>query len=178
MKKKKYENALRAITPFDVSNYLSVVFDNAKNSSDISNERITPVNRLRDRIDVWDQMQVDRYIRDVIMNGYKFPFKDLKRSYVLNNNRSASKNPSFVDKEIAELLKLKSISQVTEQPSVVNPLTVAYGKSGKARLVLDCRHINPHLMKFKHKYEDTLVARDLYKILNFFLHMICSRHIT
>ena len=158
-----YENALRAITPFEASNCLSVVFDNAKNSAGISNERITPVNRLRDRIDVWDQMQVDRYIRDIIMNGYKLPFKDLPPSYALNNNRSARDNPSFVDKEIAELLKLKCISQVVEKPSVVNPLTVAYGKSGKARLVLDCRHINPHLMKFKHKYEDTSVARNLFK---------------
>ena len=158
-----YENALRAITPFEASNCLSVVFDNAKNSAGISSERITPVNRLRDRIDVLDQMQVDRYIRDIIMNGYKLPFKDLPPSYALNNNRSARDNPSFVDKEIAELLKLKCISKVAEKPSVVNPLTVAYGKSGKARLVLDCRHINPHLMKFKHKYEDTSVARNLFK---------------
>ena len=108
-------------------------------------------------------MQVDRYIRDVIMNGYKLPFKDLPPSYALNNHRSARDNPSFVDKEIAELLKLKCISQVTEKPSVVNLLTVAYAKSGKARLILDCRHINPHLMKFKHKHEDTSVARDLFK---------------
>ena len=85
-----------------------LVFDNAKNSSGISNERITPEDRLRDHIDVWDQMQVDRYIRHVIMNGYKLPFKDLPPSYVLNNNRSARDNPSFVDKEIAELLKLSA----------------------------------------------------------------------
>ena len=108
-------------------------------------------------------MQVDIYIRDVIVNGYKLPFKELPSSVFLNNNRSARENPEFVDSEIQSLLKLKCISEVSQTPYVVNPLTVAYGKSGKPRLVLDCRHINPHLMKFKHKYEDTKVARELFK---------------
>jgi hypothetical protein len=48
-------------------------------------------------------------------------------------------------------------------PAVVNPLTVAFGKSGKPRLVLDCRHINPHLVKFKFKYEDVSVASNIIK---------------
>ena len=48
------------------------------------------------------------------------------------------------------------------QPCVVNPLTVAYNKSGKPRLVLDCRHINVCLFKFRYRYEDDQVARDLF----------------
>ena len=44
----------------------------------------------------------------------------------------------------------------------MNPLTVAYGRSGKARMVLDCRHINLYLFKFKHKYEDASTARDMF----------------
>ena len=60
-------------------------------------------------------------------------------------------------------LRLGCASEVSERPYVVNPLTVAYRKSGHLRLVLDCRHINPHLMKFKHKYEETPVARELFK---------------
>jgi hypothetical protein len=36
------------------------------------------------------------------------------------------------------------ISRVELKPHVVNPLTVA-GNKTKLRLVLDCRHINPHL---------------------------------
>ena len=118
---------------------------------------------MKDRIYVWDQLQVDRHIRDVIVNGYKSPFKELPSSCLLNNNKSARDNHEFVDSEILSLLKLGCVSEVSERPYVNNPLTVAYGKSGKPRLVLDCRHINPHLMKFKHKYEDTSVARQLFK---------------
>ena len=45
---------------------------------------------------------------------------------------------------------------------MVNPLTVATNKSGKKRLVLDCRHLNDCLAKFKFKYEDATVARQLF----------------
>ena len=40
-------------------------------------------------------------------------------------------------------------------------MTVAYNKNGKPRLVLDCRHINEKLHKFKFKYEDMQVARKM-----------------
>ena len=44
---------------------------------------------------------------------------------------------------------------------LVNPLTVA-GNKAKLRLVLDCRHINPHLYQFKYKYEYATVARQMF----------------
>ena len=44
-----------------------------------------------------------------------------------------------------------------EKPTDINPLTVAYIKNGKPRLVLDCQHINEKLNKFKFKYEDMQV---------------------
>ena len=47
-------------------------------------------------------------------------------------------------------------------PRVVNPLTVAQNKSGKLRLVLDCRHINKHLFQFKFKYENSEIAKVLF----------------
>lgn len=133
------------------------------NRSGKTNDIISPVGRLRDRIHVWDQLQVDRYIRDVVINGYKLPFKDLPSNCILRNNKSARDNPDFVNSEIEKLLTLGCISEVSEQPCVVNPLTVAYGKSGKARMVLDCRHINPHLIRFRHKYEDLSVAKELFR---------------
>ena len=45
---------------------------------------------------------------------------------------------------------------------MVNPLTVAKNKD-KCRLVLDCRHINPHLHKFKFKYEDAVEASHMFE---------------
>ena len=44
---------------------------------------------------------------------------------------------------------------------MVNPLTVAFSKKGKPRLVLDCRHVNEHLHLFKVKFEDIQIAQML-----------------
>ena len=49
----------------------------------------------------------------------------------------------------------------------VNPLTVALNKSNKPRLVLDCRHINPHLHKYRFKYEDGKVVREVFDVGDF-----------
>ena len=40
--------------------------DQIKNSTGISVDSILPVGRLKDRVHVWDQLQVDRYMRDVL----------------------------------------------------------------------------------------------------------------
>jgi hypothetical protein len=47
---------------------------------------------------------------------------------------------------------------VDAPPLVVNPLSVATNDRGKKRLVLDLRHINPHLHKPKFKCEDVDTA--------------------
>lgn len=71
----------------------------------------------------------------------------------LKNSRSALMNKRFVDQEIEKLLYKGCIQEVKDKPKVVNPLKVANGKA-KQRLVLDARHVNPHLFKYKHKYEN------------------------
>lgn len=55
-------------------------------------------------------------------------------------------NQRFVAQEIEKLLNKGCIEEVKDKPRVVNPLTVADGKA-KQRLVLDARHVNPHLFK-------------------------------
>jgi hypothetical protein len=81
----------------------------------------------------------------------------------LKNNKSALDNDGFVSAEIKKLLTKSCISEVKHTPSVVNPLTVAFNRAKKPRLVLDCRHINLDLFKFKYCYEDQSVARHLFK---------------
>ena len=49
----------------------------------------------------------------------------------------------------------------------VNPLTVAFNKSDKPLLVLDYRHINSHLHKYRFKYEDDKVAREMFDVVYF-----------
>ena len=80
----------------------------------------------------------------------------------LKNNKSARNNKQFVYEEVQKLLSNGCIQEVESRPPVVNPLTVATNKSGKKRLVLDCQHLNDCLAKFKFKYEDATVARQLF----------------
>ena len=116
---------------------------------------------MRNHIDKWKSIEANQYILNVINQGYRLPFKTLPVNISLDNNRSAKDNKSFVSDEIDKLLMKGCISRVELKPHVVNPLTVA-GNKTKLRLVLDCRHINPHLYQFKYKYEDATVARQMF----------------
>lgn len=63
------------ITLFEAPKSLSIVIDyKVKNNAGVSKNCISPVNRLKDRIHVWDRLQVDRYIGDVIINLVILPF--------------------------------------------------------------------------------------------------------
>ena len=68
------------------------------------------------------------------------------------NNRSAFQHPDFVTQAISELLANGCIVEHSVPPFCVNPLSVAEGK--KLRLVIDLRHVNSFLVRFKFKYED------------------------
>ena len=80
----------------------------------------------------------------------------------MRNNQSARVRPDFVSAEIVTLLNKGLISKVSHVPTVVNPLTVASNSSGKLRMVLDCRHLNFCLHKFKVTYDDVNVARQIF----------------
>jgi hypothetical protein len=120
------------------------------------------VGNLLGNIEKWKDIGANEYIIDVIENGYKIPFLHIPDSIALDNNKSSRDNTKFVTEEIEKLINKGCVSPVTEKPYVVNPLTVAHDKGSKWRLVLDARHINPHLLKFKHKYEDAVTARQLF----------------
>jgi len=124
---------------------------------------ITPVGRLKVNINEWKLITSNEHVLDVIQHGYKIPFKTEPNEIFIKNNRSSLDNQDFVKSEIVGLLKKGCISEVHRKPKVVNPLTVTYNKSSKPRMVLDCRHINPHLFKFRFKYEDSAVARELFR---------------
>ena len=123
----------------------------------------SPVGQLKACVGKWVNTGANAHIVDVIRSGYKIPFKTIPADVCLKNNMSSLENPNFAKVEIQELLRKGCISERETPPRVVNPLTVVYNKSGKPRLVLDCRHINPHLFKFKYRYEDSEVARDIFE---------------
>ena len=127
----------------------------------------SPVGRLRSHYTEWEKIGSGKTILDVVKVGYKIPFKTDPISIELNNNRSAREESEFVAGEIQKLVERGCVSRISEKPKVVNPLTVARNRNGKPRLVLDCRHINPHLHKFKFRYEDACTAKEMLKIGDF-----------
>ena len=82
----------------------------------------------------------------------------LPKAEILKNNKSARDNSSFVTEEIAKLLDTGVLIEVKTVPTVINALTVAINHSGKKRLVLDLRSINPILHVPKYKFEDIRIA--------------------
>ena len=120
----------------------------------------SPMGRLKRRYGEWEKMTSRPFILGVIKDGYKLPFKVIPQPVELKNNKSARDKTQFVYEEVQKLLSNGCIQEVESRPAVVNPLTVATNKSGKKRL--DCRHLNDCLAKFKFKYEDATVARQLF----------------
>ena len=121
------------------------------------------MGRLKLAFPKWQTIGTNNVCLDLISDGYKVPFLSLPPISVNGNNRSARENNDFVASEITKLLNKECISKVDAIPHVVNPLTVAYGKTGKPRLVLDCRVINQCLFKYKFCMEDMSCARNMFK---------------
>ncbi|KAK3087671.1 hypothetical protein FSP39_008985 [Pinctada imbricata] len=123
---------------------------------------LSPFGRLSQHIDHWKEGGASEFILNVVREGYRLPFKEKPTHEVLKNNKSALDNPNIVSEEIDKLLVKKCIQEIDHVPKVVNPLTVAFNKAGKPRLVLDCRHVNKFLHDFKFRLEDVSTAREMF----------------
>lgn len=99
-----------------------------------------------------NDLKASKFIIDVIEFGYKIPFISVPPQFFAKNNRSSLNHPEFVESAISDLLIKRCIVETEVQPYCCNPLTVSEGK--KLRLVLDLRHPNQYVQKFKFKYED------------------------
>ena len=127
----------------------------------ILSSKVSPVGRLRDNIQSWENIGSNKSVLEIIKDGYKIPFLNSPKSMESSNNKSARDNHKFVVKEIQNLLQKGCITELSEKPDIINPLTVAFGKSGKPRLVLDAKNINPYIYKTKFCMEDVSVARNI-----------------
>ena len=67
----------------------------------------------------------------------------------------------LVTKALEDPIAANCISIVHSQPWVVNPLTVSIWAEGKKYLVLDLRHVSPHLFKYKSQCKDISTAPQL-----------------
>lgn len=114
--------------------------------------------RLKTHFTFWKNIGCYDFILDTIFNGYRIPFYTTPPPVYLHNNRSALNHNDFVVEAINDLLIRGLVVECTEQPIVVNPLTVSIQNNGKKRLILDLRHVNYHLWKCSVKFEDIRTA--------------------
>ena len=117
--------------------------------------------RLKSHFSAWEEIGSPSSVLSVIKEGYKLPLLTIPESCVLANNKSATDNACFVTKALEDLTAANCISIVHSQPCVVNPLTVSVRAEGNKPLVLDFRHLNPHLFRYKFKCEDISTAQQL-----------------
>ena len=117
--------------------------------------------RLKSHFSAWEEIGSSSSVLSVIKEGYKLPLLTIPESRILANNKSGIDNACFVTKALEDLIAANCISVVHSRPWVVNPLTVSVRTEGKKRLVLDLRHVNPHLFKYKFKCEDISTAQQL-----------------
>lgn len=109
--------------------------------------------RLSASIEFWKStLNAPEFVLDTTRRGYRLPFAEYPPSCFLANNRSAFQHSEFVTQAISELLAYGCIIEHSVPLFCVNPLSVAKGK--KLLLVIDLRHVNSFLVRFKFKYED------------------------
>ena len=134
---------------FDFSCLVSGNFDEFSSKNTSSGVK----GRLNDSLNFWKTtLNAPEFVVDIIRRGYRLPFAEYPPPCFLANNRSAFQYPEFVAQAISELLVNGCIAEHSVPPFCVNPLSVAKGK--KLRLVIDLRHVNNFLVRFKFKYED------------------------
>ena len=117
--------------------------------------------RLKTHILAWEELEPTEAVLSVIREDYKLPLHTIPECCILRNNKSAFNNNDFVTETLNDLLANQCISVIASQPWVVDPLTLSTRDDGKRRLVLDLRHVNPHLFKYKFKCEDITTVQDL-----------------
>ena len=92
---------------------------------------------MRVHTDFWKSIGAPNFILSVIENGYRLPFASFPEPVKLKNNKSARLNADFVGEAIRELVLSGRVCEVSQEPLVVNPLSVSIQPCGKKRLILD-----------------------------------------
>lgn len=124
------------------------------------------VGRLKNCVGFWrDTLKANKFVLDMIENGYTIPFVVEPTACYFSNNKSALEHPEFVREAIEKLLVSGVVREMSGPSYCCNPLTVATNK--KLRLVLDLsRHVNRFVLYQHFKYEDWSVADQVVKAGN------------
>ena len=109
-------------------------------------------------IDFWHGIGASDFVINTIKEGYTIPFLQTPKQMHCRNIKSAFVHEKFVDEAISELVESGCDKRVPFTPYIVNPLSVAFNKSVKPRLILDLSFLNKNVRKDKFKFEDWKIA--------------------
>ena len=133
---------------------VSILQQNGRTNLSKNIEKIQVKGSLKKHVKFWrETLKANSFILDTIEHGYRIPFRYFPHSFKMNNNKSALKEPEFVEKTLLELLDKGHIYEV-KNPFTISPLSVSEDPSGKKRLILDLTYINKFLWKEKIKFDD------------------------
>ena len=119
-------------------------------------------NSLQRNIAKWREIGTNPFILKVIESGYEIPFVSNPPQMHYKNNRSALHNAEFVTSEVSELLNRDCITEVSFQPYICSPLSVAENRN-KKRLILDLSRLNKYVKYDRIKLEDWKMALDYFE---------------
>lgn len=110
------------------------LIENSKTYEDEQNKVVSissVKNRLKNNYEYWKSIGVNKFVLNVIKNGYAIAFISKLVSTFKNNNQTALQNAEFVTKAIKKLVDNNYVTEVFDKPYIVNPLSVSVQKSGK-----------------------------------------------
>lgn len=122
----------------------------------------SPVGRLRAHKSFWLHAMhaintICTLTLSIIETGYRLPWNELgpAPAIIQPNHRSSIDETSFVSEAVAKGISLGTWKEVDRATlKCIMPLGVAtHGRTGKKRLIFDCRHLNRHLETTKFKME-------------------------
>ena len=88
-----------------------------------------------------------------LTTGYEIPFTQVPTKFLsAQNNKSCLDNLQFAREELKRQVNCGILSEVSYKPKITNPISCVF--TNKWRLVVDCRLLNPYIVKHKIKLED------------------------
>ena len=88
-----------------------------------------------------------------LTTGYEIPFTQAPTKFLLaKNNKSCLNNLQFVREELKRQVNAGILSEVPYKPKIIYSIYCIF--TNKWRLVVDCRLLNPYVVKRKIKLED------------------------
>lgn len=118
-------------------------------------------HRLKSHLQNWVDIDANEQVLEWIDNGVKLPLTNIPAPFELHNRSFSSKQYSFIDAEIKELVAKGVLCEVSYKPHCVSPVSCVPKKGGKLRLITDLRCLNSYIEAPKFSSENMGCAINL-----------------